>query len=31
MDDAKEILEKNGVKTVKFEGVKSSAFFRLFT
>jgi deoxycytidylate deaminase/dephospho-CoA kinase len=31
MDDAKEILEKNGVKPVKFEGVKSSAFFRLFT
>ncbi len=31
MKEAKSILEKGGVKTKKFQGIKSSAFFRLYT
>lgn len=30
MKEAEKILEAGGVKTVKFEGIKSSAFFRLY-
>ena len=30
MDEAREMLEKNKVKIIKFQGVKSSAFFRLY-
>ncbi len=31
MKEAKNILESGGVKTVKFQGIKSSAFFRLYS
>ena len=30
MEDAKDILENSGVQTEKFQGIKSSAFFRLY-